>query len=121
MCGTINELYNIFLISRGNICLNLFKIPIVLEHAFHIFLVCFFQFKFVSIIKPNKLKSVTCSISILSIFRLSVCIFLFGNIMYLDFTTFSDNVLILSHSLILRSSYFYLFIDRGMYVIIERV
>ena len=37
MCGTINELYNIVLISRGKICFNLFKIPIFLEHAFYIF------------------------------------------------------------------------------------
>ena len=78
MCGPINELYNIFLIFRGNICFNLFKIQILLEHAFDMFSVCFFQFKFVSIIKPQKLKSVTCSISILSIFRLSVCIFFFS-------------------------------------------
>ena len=57
MCGTINELNDILLISRGNICFNLFKIPIVLEHVFDIFSVCFFQFKFVSITKPKKIDN----------------------------------------------------------------
>ena len=37
MCGTINELYKKILISRGNVCFNLFKIQFFLEHAFDTF------------------------------------------------------------------------------------
>ena len=83
---------------------NLFKIPIFLEHAFEFFSVCLLRFRFVSIIKP----SLTCSIFILSIFRVSVYIFLFvlWNVIYLDFAMFNDNLFILSHSFIFKSSLF---------------
>ena len=84
---------------------NLFKIPIFLEHAFEILSVCLFHFRFVSIIKPKKLNSLTCSIFILSIFRVSVCAFLcvLWNVIYLYFAMFNDNLFILSHSFIFKS------------------
>ena len=59
----------------------------------------------VSIIKTKKLNSLTCSIFILSIFRVSIFTFLFvfWNVIYLDFAMFNDNLFILSHSFIFKS------------------
>ena len=97
--------YNNVLICCDNICFNLIKIPIFLEHAFDIFSVCHFQFKFASIIKPKKLNSITCSIFMLSVFRVSVCTFAFviWNVIYFYFAMFIDNLFLLSHSFIFKS------------------
>ena len=38
LCENIKQLYNIFFISRGSACFNLFNIPVILEHLLDIFL-----------------------------------------------------------------------------------
>ena len=50
--------------SSGNTYFNQFNTPIVFEHLFDIFFVCFLQFRLVSKVNPRKLNSSTLSIFI---------------------------------------------------------
>ena len=78
ICDRIRELYNSFLMSSGSTYLNLFKTPVILEHLFAILFTCFFQVRFVYRVNPRKCNSSTCSMFILSILRVRVCISFLG-------------------------------------------
>ena len=71
MWGNINELYSIILMLFGKTCFNLFIILIVLEHLFAIFSICLCQFKYMSNVRPKKLKCWTLSMFTLSV--VSIC------------------------------------------------
>ena len=103
-------------VTYVSICLN----SNILEHTFYIFSALFSSINLYYITKPKKWNSLTCSIFTLSIFIVSICIFLFAfwNVMYLDFVTFSDNLLIFSHLFVLRMSSF---IKDSKYILIEHV
>ena len=94
--------------SNGNTYFNRFNTPIVFEHLFDIFSVCFLQFRLVSKVNPRKLNSSTLSIYASSILSVSACIRLLGiwKTIYLVLLLFNNNLLIFSHSLILQSSSF---------------
>ena len=101
-------LYNIIFILSGNNRLSLFRISIILEHLFEIFLMWLCQFNCSLKLIPRKLNSSTLSMYVLSIFIFSGFIILILlavlKIIYLDLFTFRDNLFNLSHSLILSSS-----------------
>ena len=61
--------------------------PTILEHLFDNFSVCFFKFKFVSKVSPNKINSSTRSMLILLMLSEMVCLTLLGiwKVIYLDF------------------------------------
>ena len=84
MCGTINELYHICLISKGNICFNLFKIQIFLEHAFDIFQCAFFQFIYNCIYNVSiiKIYNKTQDIKIRNLFNIYI-VYLQGKCLYI--------------------------------------
>ena len=54
--------------SNGNTYFNRFNTPIVFEHLFDIFSVCFLQFRLVSKVNPRKCYSSTLSIYIYIIY-----------------------------------------------------
>ena len=94
--------------SNGNTYFNRFNTPIVFEHLFDLFSMCFLQFRLVSKVNPRKLNSSTLSIYTSSILSVRSCIRLLGiwKTIYLVLFLFNNNLLILSHSLILQSSSF---------------
>ena len=94
--------------SNGNTYFNRFNTPIVFEHLFDIFSVCFLQFRLVSKVNPRKLNSSTLSIYTSSILSVRACIRLLGTwkTIYFVLLLFNNNLLIFSHSLILQSSSF---------------
>ena len=80
--------------------------PIIFAHLLQMFLECFFQFRFVSIVNYNKLNASTFSIITLSILSVRYCISLLETLkifitVYLDFDLFSDNLFIFNHSITL--------------------
>ena len=64
--------------SSGSIYFSLFKTPVVLEHLFAILFTCFFHVRLASRVKPRKLNSSTCSIFVLSMLRVRVCVSFLG-------------------------------------------
>ena len=94
--------------SNGNTYFNRFNTPIVFEHLFGIFSVCFLQFRLVSNVNPRKLNSSTLSIYTSYILSVRACIRLLGiwKTIYLVLLLFNNSLLIFSHSLILQSSSF---------------
>ena len=101
-------LHNIIFILRGNNRLSLFRIYIILEHLFEMFLMWLCQFNCSLKYIPKKLNSSTLSIFALYIFifRGFIILFLLAvlKIIYSDLFTFRDNQFNLSHLLILSSS-----------------
>ena len=57
--------------SNGNTYFNRCNTPIVFEHLFDIFSVCFLQFRLVSKVNPRKFNSSTLSIYVSSILSVS--------------------------------------------------
>ena len=86
-----------------NMCFNLFKIPIVLEHFFAICWTLLFHSSLSLIVNPKKLKSVTLSMLVFSICNDngSVVLFTCLNIINLDFFAFNDSLYTFSQPLIL--------------------
>ena len=64
--------------SSGSTCFSLFKTPVVFEHLFAILFTCFFHVRLASRVNPRKLNSSTCSIFVLSILRVRVCVSFLG-------------------------------------------
>ena len=85
--------------SNGNTYFNWFNTPIVFEHLFDIFFVCFLQFRLVSKVNPRKCYSSTLSIYTSSILSVRTCIRLLGiwKTIYLVLLLFNNNLLIFSH------------------------
>ena len=96
-------LYNNTFMSNGNTYFNRFNTPVVFEHLFDIFSVCFLQFRLVSKVNPRKFYPSTISIYTSCILSVRACIW---KTIYLVLLLFNNNLLIFSHSLILQSSSF---------------
>ena len=64
--------------SSGSTRFSLFKTPVALEHLFAILFTYFFHVRFVPRVNHRILNSSTCSIFILSILRVRVCISFLG-------------------------------------------
>ena len=96
--------------SNCNTYFNRFNTPIVFEHLFDIFSVCFLQFRLVSKVNPRKFNSSTLS-NIYIIYFKCKSLYTFIRHMentYLVLLLFNNNLLIFSNSLILQHLGFYL-------------
>ena len=108
MYGNITALYIVTFIFNGKNRFNLFNMTINLEHLIEMFFIWTSKLRFSCKVTPRRLKCWTLSITVSSILRRRLFTCLFPNlyIIYLDFFTFSDNLLIFSHSFILFKSEF---------------
>ena len=94
---------------NSNSCFNLFNMPIVFEHLFDIFSVCFLEFRLVSKVNHRKVNSSTLSIHVYNVYFKCKSLNMFIRHMknhVFSVLIFNNNLLIFSNSSLLEKKSF---------------